>query len=190
MSRSHPNAHAELPELWLVSDARNDSVLEASLAGLTGRAGFIYRHYHLDPDSRRDRFEALSRLARNCGHLVVLSGSPRQAKRWGADGVYGPPDAIAHGPAMLRLGTAHSPREIGAAVRARADAVLLAPVFPTRSHPGAGTLGTLRFLLMARQAPVPVVALGGMDRLRADRMRWPRWAAIDGLSAGYPLPDA
>jgi thiamine-phosphate pyrophosphorylase len=64
----------------------------------------------------------------------------------------------------------------------RADAVLLSPVFPTRSHPGAAALGPARFRLMARHAQMPVVALGGMTVRTARRLDWPRWAAIDGLS--------
>ena len=64
----------------------------------------------------------------------------------------------------------------------RADAVLLSPVFATRSHPGAPSLGPLRFLLMAQKAALPVIALGGMTAQRAARLRVHRWAAIDGLS--------
>ena len=83
---------------------------------------------------------------------------------------------------MLRLATAHSLREIGDANRLGADAVLLSPVFPTRSHPGARTLGPLRFRLLAAHAAMPVIALGGMDQALAGRLDWRRWAAIDGLS--------
>jgi len=77
--------------------------------------------------------------------------------------------------------TVHSLRELGQAQRARADAVLLSPVFPTRSHPGGKVLGPLRFRLIARHARVPVIALGGMDRDRARRLAWRKWAAIDGI---------
>ena len=80
------------------------------------------------------------------------------------------------------LATAHSLREIGLANRLRADAVLLSPVFPTRSHPDARTLGPLRFRLLAARARMPVIALGGMTASTARRLAWPRWAAIDGLS--------
>ncbi len=60
--------------------------------------------------------------------------------------------------------------------------MLLSPVFPTRSHPDARTLGPTRFRLLARRANMPVIALGGMDQRGADRLGWDRWAAIDGLS--------
>ncbi len=69
---------------------------------------------------------------------------------------------------------------------ARNDAVLLSPVLPTRSHPGAPVLGMVRFLLLARHSPVPVLALGGMNRAAARRLpsrgAVQGWAAIDGLS--------
>jgi len=80
------------------------------------------------------------------------------------------------------LATVHSLSEIGAANLLGADGLLLSPVFPTRSHPGGKSLGPLRFRLLARRAKAPVIALGGMDRRKAKRLGWKRWAAIDGLS--------
>lgn len=173
-----------LPSLWLIGDARNDALLEAALSRLPRGSGLVFRHYHLPPAERRARFEALRRAARRRGHRVVLSGDMGTARRWGADGCYGASGLLARGGRGIRLATAHSLAELGAAGRARADAALLSPVFPTRSHPGAATLGPLRFRLLAARARVPVVALGGMDQAGASRLRWPRWAAIDGLCGG------
>lgn len=219
MRRRQPS----LPNLWLISDARNDAALEAALRRLPRGSGFVFRHYHLDPAARRVRFEALLRIARARGHVVVLAGIARPARRWGADGSYGAPDLatarslalrLAGGPAAqeelpfgqagassgkrngpyhytrfplprgrgLFLATAHSLREIAAAHRAHADAILLSPVFPTRSHPGARALGPPRFRLLAARSRVPVIALGGMDRARARRLQHAHWAAIDGLA--------
>jgi thiamine-phosphate pyrophosphorylase len=59
--------------------------------------------------------------------------------------------------------------------------VLLSPVFATRSHPGAATLGPVRFRLLAARSLVPVIALGGMDTRRARRLGTRDWAAVDGL---------
>lgn len=167
-----------LPDIWLLTDARNDAALEAILRRLPRGSGLVFRHYHLPAPERRARFDALARLARSRGHRVVLSGSAAQARRWGADGAYGAPTELAPGQAMLRLATAHSLRELRLA--RRADAVLLSPVFPTRSHPGGKVLGPVRFRLLAAHAPCPVIALGGVNRRTAKRLNWPRWAAIDG----------
>lgn len=174
MPRRHP-----LPTIWLISDARNDAGLDAALRRMARGGGLIYRHYHLPPAARRARFAALMRIARARGIRVVLAGTMAQARRWGADGAYGAAGVIGPGAAGLRLATAHSLRELGRA--RRADAALLSPVYPTRSHPGAKVLGPLRFRAIARQARVPVIALGGMN---ARVGRGLRWAAIDGLLRG------
>jgi thiamine-phosphate pyrophosphorylase len=171
-----------LPDLWLLSDERNDVVLEEALKRLPRGSGFIYRHYHLDDEERIARWYELRRIARARGHLMILADSSMTAREWGADGVYGAPRALYPTSELLTLATAHSLREIGLANRVCADAVLLSPVFPTRSHPGARTLGANRFRLLAAQAAMPVIALGGMSVRTARRLGWARWAAIDGLS--------
>lgn len=172
-----------LPRLWLLSDERNDAVLQARLAALREPVGFVYRHYHLPPEERRSRFDALAGKARRAGHLVILSDSTLTAREWGADGVYGAPLSIypTRGD-LITVATAHDMREVAQANRMCADAVMLSPVFPTRSHPGGQVLGTTRFRALASHAQMPVIALGGMDAERAAELGWDRWAAIDGLS--------
>lgn len=177
MRRRHP----PLPAVWLVTDRRNDDRLEQALRRLPRGSGLVFRHYHLETAARRARFRALARIARQRGHSVVLAGSAREARRWGADGAYGALASLARGSHLIRLMTAHSLREVGMTQRARAQAIVLSPVFPTRSHPGAGTLGPVRFRLLARHSQAPVIALGGMNRHRARSMKWKNWAAIDGI---------
>jgi thiamine-phosphate pyrophosphorylase len=176
-----PKRHPPLPSVWLVSDARNDGRLERVLKHLPRGSGLIFRHYHLEPVKRRARWRELARLARSRGHVMALSWTVGGARNWRADAAYGPPERLTKGPAMLRLVTAHSLREIGAAHRARADAILLSPVFATRSHPGAKALGPVRFRMLAARANVPVIALGGMSKHRARALMWKKWAAIDGI---------
>lgn len=167
-----------LPMLWLLSDARNDAALERALAALPVGSGFVFRHYHLAPAARRARFATLAQCARSHGHLAILAGPERG---WGEDGAYGPVAVVAAAEG-LRLGTAHSGDELQQANRAGVDGVFLSPVFPTRSHPGAQVLGVQGFQVLAQQALVPVIALGGMNRARARALDWPRWGAIDGLA--------
>ncbi|MEI6643407.1 MAG: thiamine phosphate synthase [Novosphingobium sp.] len=161
-----------------MSDARNDHRLDAAIARLPRGSALVYRHYHLPPPERRARFEALRRRCALRGIAVITAG---EARGWRGEGRYAAPHALGRS-AGLRLATAHSLAEIGAAVRARASAVLLSPVFPTRSHPGAPVLGAVRFLLLARRSPLPVIALGGMTKRRAARLPVWGWAAIDGLA--------
>ena len=154
--------------MWLISDARNDAALESALGRLPRGSGFIFRHYHLPPAERRARFVVLARIARARGHVVSLAASRALARRWGADLAYG---------AGGHLVPVHSLREIGRA--SQAAALLLSPVFPTRTHPGRKALGPVRFRLLAARARVPVIALGGMNPHTARRLGWPRWAGID-----------
>ncbi len=171
-----------LPDLWLLSDARNDAVLEKALVQLPEGSGFVFRHYHLEPVERRERFEMLRSIVRSKNHLCVLSGDARDARAWDVDGVYGPPARIANAAAMLRIATAHDAPEIAAAEVAGADAIMLSPVFTTRSHPGGEALGMEGFHALARTTALPVIALGGMTAERARELGVTRWAAIDGLS--------
>jgi len=171
-----------LPDLWLLSDERNDAALDRALRWLPRGSGFIYRHYHLAPEERVARWFELRRIARSRAHVVILADSALTAREWGADGLYGAPRALYPTTNLLTLAAAHSLHEIGLANRARADAVLLSPAFSTRSHPGAKALGPLRFRLLASRARMPIIALGGMTSRTASSLAWPRWAAIDGLS--------
>jgi len=152
----------------LLTDKRNDAALERAIARLPRGSALVFRHYHLAPSQRRARRAVLRRLCRARGIVWVDAGEG-----------YGPAEGLRSN--GLRLATAHSLREIGRA-GGRADAVLLSPVFPTRSHPGGKALGPLRSLLMARLSSLPVIALGGMTRARAAHLPVHGWAAIDGLS--------
>lgn len=174
------DARQTLPNLWLLSDARNDAALERSLAALPPGSGFVFRHYHLADGERRKRFEELAMVCRANGHFVALASG--NAREWGADGVYGRAEDLAAQAGLLRFATVHDAQEIAAADRAGVDAMFLSPVFPTRSHPQGKALGGDRFLALAALAKAPVIALGGMDAARAEELGWPRWAAIDGLT--------
>lgn len=165
------------PKVWIVSDARNDAALGRALKMLPRGSGLIFRHYHLPLAKRRTRFAALKRLAQTRGHMVAWSGSVAEARLLGADAAYVSSTTAGRGSRLPRLMTVHSLRELAHAQRA--DAVLLSPVFATRSHPGANTLGPLRFRLIAARSQVPVIALGGMNTKAAQRLDWEMWAAID-----------
>lgn len=182
-----------LPLLWLLSDARNDAGLASALNALPPGSGFVFRHYHLAPPARRARFEALATVARVAGHLVILSGEAKTAREWSADGIYGDPDRIASAEGGLKLATAHDGRELRRAAEAGAHGVFLSPVFATRSHAEARTLGVHGFHVLAQQSAIPVIALGGMTAGRAAQLHWPRWGAVDGLVSQVrkdgPSPD-
>jgi thiamine-phosphate diphosphorylase len=101
------------------------------------------------------------------GALFVVNGDLEAAALLEADGVHLPAagptvrEARAVLPAGTRVGvSAHDPAEIARA--SGADWVLLSPVFPTRSKPGAPALGLSRFRELVGGTRAAVYALGGI----------------------------
>jgi thiamine-phosphate pyrophosphorylase len=165
MSRRQP-----LPRLWLMTDERQAERLWEALERVPRGAGVVFRHYGLAPYERRRLFERVRKVARRRRLLLLASGTGIRA-----DGGHGGTRG-----GGLRSASAHDLRELKAAERGGAALVFLSPAFATRSHPGARALGPVRFGLIARQARLPVIALGGVDERNARRL--PHiygWAGID-----------
>jgi len=170
MSARHP-----LPRRWLMTDERLGDRLLPAIARLPDGAGIVFRHYSLPPGARRALFDAVAsaRVGRNI--MLLLAGEASDARAWGADGSHG------RGPGEgLRSASAHNLAEIEAAEAAGAALIFVSPVFPTRSHPDAITLGADGFAQLARRTRLAAIALGGMDEARfATLERAYGWAGID-----------
>jgi thiamine-phosphate pyrophosphorylase len=164
MPSRHPNSRtAPVPTLWLMTDERMGAAVWPALAALPRGSGVVFRHFATPPAERAALFARVARIARRRRLVLVEGGSDAQRR-------------VLH--------PAHSVREASAARRAGATLVLVSPVYPTRTHPGAAALGPLRAAAIARAAGLPAIALGGMTRARFKRMKalgFVGWAAIDGL---------
>ncbi|WP_311269991.1 thiamine phosphate synthase [Sphingobium sp. WCS2017Hpa-17] len=180
MSHRH---RKKLPDLWLMTDERiDDAALLAAAARLPkGQAGIVFRHYRTAPPVRRALFDALRAIARRRRLLLLVASDARLAVAWRADGVHGDGRRMAR--PLLRSRAVHDRQQ---ALTAReADICFVSPLFPTRSHVGAGALGRVRFAALARQVEPPVMALGGVKvahRRMLAGIGADGWAAIDGLS--------
>jgi len=181
---------AVLPPLILMTDSRRLPDPLAAVQRLARGSALILRHY--DAPDRTELAKVLARACRRRGIRLLIAGDWRLAAAAGADGVHLPeglarkgPGAWAAGlsrkPGFLVTAAAHSPLAIRRAARAGADAVLLSPVFPTASHPGAPSLGALRFAAWCRRSPLPVYALGGVNARTAGRLAGSRLAGIAGI---------
>jgi thiamine-phosphate pyrophosphorylase len=169
-----------LPRLWLMTDERQGEALWRAIAKLPRGSGIVFRHYSLSSRERTELFRIVRRRARKRGLVLVFAGTAQTAASLGADG-YHSRGARRARTNLIRTAPAHEMSEIRAAERARVDLLFLSPVFRTRSHPGRRALGPLRFRLLARQARLPVIALGGMDARCARRLGGAiyGWAGID-----------
>lgn len=177
MTRRQP-----LPRLWLMTDERQGEALWRALDRLPRGAGVVFRHHRLAAAPRRALFARVKGIARRKRLLLLLAGPPPLARHWGADGSHGP------GPAgrSLRTASVHSIPELRAAEDAGAVLVFVSPVFPTRSHGDARTLGRIGLADFARRTRLPVIALGGITAARARSLKQSGvygWAAIDAWSA-------
>ncbi|MBB5695207.1 thiamine phosphate synthase [Muricoccus pecuniae] len=177
-----------VPPLWLLSDARRLPDPRAAARRLPPGSAVLAR------DPAPGLLAPLARLARQRRLLLLLSGDGRGALALRA-GLHLPDRRPARGllPFLIaRRGgrgpllsvAAHGRAGFARARRLGADLVLLSPVFPTASHPGAPALGPLRWAALARRAGRPVVALGGLDALKSRRLppMAAGWAAIGGLA--------
>lgn len=172
-----------LPRLWMMTDERQGEGLFEALERLPESSGVVFRHYSLVPEERRRLFDRIASVAKPRNVTLTIAGEPALAEEWGADGSHGPPHRQrSH---LLRSSPVHDLDELQAAERAGADFVFASPVFPTRSHPGAATLGPEGLRSLVERAQVPVIALGGMTAARAEQLSGTGiygWAAIDAWS--------
>ncbi len=101
------------------------------------------------------------------GARVVLNGTPALAQGVGADGVHltaGRLMQAASRPEIAWCGAScHTAQELAHAAQLQLDYVVLGPVLPTTSHPGAPTLTWDGLRALIHDYPLPVYAIGGMQ---------------------------
>ncbi len=182
---TYQHAKLGLPRIWLMTDERLGGDLAAIVRRLPRGSGVIFRHYSLNPGARRKVFAALRRVCRQRGHCLLLSGDRATAMRWHADGVHDRQRKVKGQTGFLVSMPVHNAAEIGQANQTGADIQLLSPLHATTSHAGERPLGPMQFGRLAHMSRSKVVALGGMNRARAQmlgRRRTHGWAAISAFS--------
>jgi thiamine-phosphate pyrophosphorylase len=173
-----------LPRCWLMTDERLGDGLWTALKRLPRGAGVVVRHYSLAPGERLALARSVVAFGRSRGLVVAVAGDERLARRAGA--------AIVHNPdrrrtLLIRSFAVHDSSQLRRAAARGASALFVSPVFPTRSHPGARPLGTMRTAALVRLAGrMPVFGLGGMTVQRFEAWRGlglAGWAGIDAWSS-------
>jgi len=136
-----------------------DCALEAGLPAV------LLRDKDLPDNEAEQQANALRRATRARGASLFVAGREQLARRVGADGLHlaegvlRPSTEVWDGPLSV---AAHDRQGLDRAGPIGARFALLSPLFPTRSHPDADTLGPDRFAKLAAYSPVPVLALGGI----------------------------
>lgn len=195
-----------LPSIWLFTDARRLADPRPVVARLPKAISGVVLRHDTDHGTGRDTGSGCAALGRDLARLcrarrltLVVAGDPRLAAALGVGvhlrGGRWPPGApvIRRRRGTLLTSSAHDMKELRRAARAGADLAFLSPVFGTRSHPGAITLGPLRWARLAAGAALPVAALGGINGASVRRL--PRGlcraaGAIEALARRRAIPGA
>lgn len=115
---------------------------------------------------REDFARAVISRARLFGARVLLNDAPQAARRLGADGVHLTAERLmqlATPPEGMLVGAScHTAEELARAMQLGIDLAVLGPVAPTQSHPDATPIGWSEFARLARDASLPVYAIGGL----------------------------
>lgn len=170
--------HLRLPDppLLLVTDRRQArrplaEIVAAALAG--GCRWISLREKDLPDDEQAMLARRLLPRIRAAGARLLIHGEPALAEFAAADGVHLPAGSDAAA-ARARLGrdkligiSIHTVVEAAAIDSANADYALAGPAFETPSKPGYGPeIGRKGLAEIANTAPVPVLAIGGINTLR------------------------
>jgi 8-oxo-dGTP diphosphatase len=159
-----------LPNVYAITNAAetgaDEFLMRMQIALAVGIALIQVREPHM----AKDRFERFSTTvlthARAAGARVLINADLALARRLAADGVHlkaSQLNMFDERPDIALVGAScHDARELALAARLGVDFVVLGPVAPTASHPGADVLGWPAFEALVRGFPVPVFALGGM----------------------------
>jgi thiamine-phosphate pyrophosphorylase len=180
-------AHA-LPSLIFMTEEERVVDPVSAMRDLPKGTAVILRHR--DRRHREAYAREMNALARARRSALLIAGDAPLAARLGARGAHFPEAQIgevAHWRAMrphwLITVAAHSERTAIKAARAGADAVLLAPVFPTRSHPETRGLGPLVTRVIASRSSLPLYALGGVDEKNVARLAGAKLAGFAAIGA-------
>ena len=137
------------------------------------------------PETERLAFtRTIVERAHTAGCRVVVNGTDDFAQSSAADGLHVSATRLMASSGRPRTGlfgaSCHDETEIAYAVALEADYVVVGPVKPTPTHPGAGGIGWSRLNELAGGLPMPVFAIGGLS---VDDLPTARRAGAHGIAA-------
>ncbi|MDE0944892.1 MAG: thiamine phosphate synthase [Alphaproteobacteria bacterium] len=176
-----------LPNVLLLTDQARLPEPIAAARHLPRGGGIILRNYE-DPH-RQALGRDLMTLCKIRGLYLLIAGDWQLAWKLGAHGVHLPewqtmrPPIVCRKPGWIMTAAAHSRPALLRAARLGVHGVLLSPIFPTASHPGASVLGSLQFSRLAVPSSIPVYGLGGITARNARRLNNSGAVGIAAISA-------
>jgi len=177
---------AGLPPVFFLTDPQRTPDPASIARQLPEGWGIIHRHFGAsDAEIIATQLADISRQR----HLrLLIAADPALALQVGADGVHWPHVRLAQSrPWKDRIGvmtaSAHSPAELRAIAGFPIDTALVSAIFPSASLTAGKPLGAPALRRLAKTAPCPVYALGGVNAGNASEVApFAGLAAVDGLS--------
>ncbi|HEY9199616.1 MAG TPA: Nudix family hydrolase [Gammaproteobacteria bacterium] len=165
---------ARLPDRYLITPEPGNGSAGRDFMGCLERAFAAgirlvqLRAKTLDDIAYTELARTVCAHARSRGAQVLLNADPARVLEVGAAGVHLDTRrlrACTQRPlpkAFWVAASCHDAEELAQAIRIGCDFVVLGPVQPTESHPGAAHLDWSGLQALCETAPLPVYALGGM----------------------------
>jgi thiamine-phosphate pyrophosphorylase len=169
------------------SQARPEHVIEK----LTKGSMVIFRDY--DQQNRAELGTALSYICRAKEIKFLVAADLTLCLMLKAHGIHLPEHMIGeaqnirqHHPELFITASAHNEQAVKKAVDFGVDAILLSPIFPTKSHPETFddpslTIGTDRLKNICEKYNIALYALGGVTTETAIKLRGTGVAGIAGI---------
>jgi len=184
----------QLPPYYLITpdpEKEGEQFLARLEASLQAGVKLVQlRAKSLPPDEYRALATEVAELCRRFGATLMLSGTAETVVAVGAAGLHLSASELLSlsqrplGQDFKLSASCHNASELAHACNIGVDFVVLSPVMPTNTHPGAATLGWQAFEELLAVVTVPAFALGGMtleDLPKAQRAGGQGVAAIGAL---------
>lgn len=159
-----------LPQVYAITHAKKygaEEFMDRLRTALDGGVRLIQvRERDMTTDELTEFARRVVSLAHRYGAQVLVNGYEGIARDTAADGIHLQAGQLMQCGSLPDTGlvaaSCHNREELLHAAGLGVDFVVLSPVLPTQSHPGAPTLGWDRFAELCLDLPMPVFALGGM----------------------------
>jgi 8-oxo-dGTP diphosphatase len=175
---------------WETGVERSLTELRAALA--KGLRLVQVRERNLQAPAREEFAAQVVEAVLRVGGIAVINGDPSLAKALGAGQHLTSAElmTLSSRPDVEWCGAScHNATELAKARDLELDYVLLGPVHPTPSHPGAPELGWRAFADLARGFSLPVLALGGVRAMEFEEARSNGAHGIAMVRGAWMTPD-
>ncbi len=161
---------AQLPAYYAILDDADESLLLANLQKILNRGvRLIQARLKTAPRQAVEKFiERAYPLCQERGALLLVNSAVEAACELDVSGVHLTSRhlmALGQRPGNVKwlAASCHNLQELRHAQAIGVDFAVLAPVLPTKTHPGTQALGWQQFAELVLKANLPVYALGGMS---------------------------